>query len=108
MNILVNKSPREHLSNASRTSVVKSNFSPSASVAPLSKKVKGLPICKSNFHLRVVCTEIHVLLSCYFGVALILCWIILLVVHDFRVFSRKKDDVYFGILIFERMITGQI
>lgn len=88
MNILVNRSPREHLSNASRTSVVKSNSSPSASAAPFCKKEKGLTICKSNFHLRVICTEIHVLMSRYFGVALILCWIILLVVHDFRVFSR--------------------
>jgi hypothetical protein len=68
--------------------VVKNNFSPSASVAPLSKKDKGLPICKSSFHLRVICTEIHVLMSRYFGVALILCWIILLVVNDFRVFGR--------------------
>ena len=88
MNILVNKSPKEHLSNASRTSVVKSNSSPPASVAAISKKDKGLPICKSNFHLRVICSEIHVLMSRYFGVALILCWIILLVVHDIRVFSR--------------------
>lgn len=88
MNILVNKTPREHLSNASRTSVVKSNFSPSASIAALSKKDRGLPICKSNFHLRVICTEIHVLMSRYFGVALNLCWTIFLPVHDFRVFCR--------------------
>jgi len=87
MNILVNKSPRERLSNASRTSVVKSNSSP-ASIAALPKKDKGLPICRSNFHLRVICTDIHVLMSRYFGVALTFCWIILLAVHDFRVFGR--------------------
>jgi hypothetical protein len=59
-------------------------------VVPLSKKDKDLPVFKSDFHLRVIYTEIHVLMSRYFGVALILCWIILLVVHDFHVLVDKR------------------